>query len=164
MKNFHTISLFCTKKFPWFSHQKNPLTSFFPKDDRATFIYNFLLLWPCTLFVLQTSQNRFGFFISLVSSFYICDDPSVSNLYAFLICLLCRNGHKCSEEKCKQCMDGFEGDIIRFPCVQKCQRCNYCRGFLANLGVCKKHCQNGVQGCIIKCKNGKKICLACHCT
>ena len=84
--------------------------------------------------------------------------------YAFLICLLCSNGLKCSEEKCMQCMDGFEGDIIRFPCVQKCQRCNYCRGFLGYLGVCKKHCQNGVQGCITKCKNGKVICSACQCT
>ena len=28
-----------------------------------------MLLRPCTLFVLKTSQNRFGFFIRLVSSF-----------------------------------------------------------------------------------------------
>ena len=116
-------------------------------------------------FFTDTAIFLCGFHISLGFSKVSEQYSSIHTYcYAFLICLLCSNGPKCSEEKCMQCMDGFEGDIIRFPCVQKCQRCNYCRGFLGYLGVCKKHCQNGVQGCITKCKNGKVICLACQCT
>ena len=70
---------------------KKKFTSFFfPKDDIATIIYNFLLLRPCTLFILQTSQNRFRFFIILVSSFwfwqmqYYLHDPTASTLYGLL--------------------------------------------------------------------------------
>ena len=71
---------------------------------------------------------------------------------------------KCSAEKCKQCIDGFEGDIIGFPCDEKCRRCAFCTGFFEYLPVCIEHCQNGVKGCTKKCQDGKKICLSCHCS
>ena len=71
LKNLFTIFFILYQKIPLVSSLENsPYFIFFPKDDRAMIIYNFLLLRPCTLFVLQTSQNRFGFFIRLVSSFW----------------------------------------------------------------------------------------------
>ena len=54
-----------------FSLKNTPYFNFLTKDGRATTIYNFLLLRPCTLFALKTSKNRFGFFIRLVSSIWI---------------------------------------------------------------------------------------------
>ena len=45
--------------------------NFLPNVGWAMTIYNFLLMRPCTLIVLETSQNHFGFFINLVSSFKI---------------------------------------------------------------------------------------------
>ena len=72
MKNFFTIFFILYQKIPLVSSLKNsPYFIFFPKDDWATIIFNFLLLRPCTLFVLQTSQSCFWFFIRLVSSFQI---------------------------------------------------------------------------------------------
>ena len=52
-KNF-TIFFILYQKIPSVSSlEKSPYFIFFPKDDRATIIYNFLLLRPCTLFVLH---------------------------------------------------------------------------------------------------------------
>ena len=71
VKKLFTIFFILYQKITLVSSLENsPYFIFFPKDDRATIIYNFLLLRPCTLLVLQTSQNRFGFFIRLVSSFW----------------------------------------------------------------------------------------------
>jgi hypothetical protein len=66
---------------------KHPYFNFLPGNFRAMSIYNFLLLRPCTLVVLQRSQKRFGFFINslkALSKFWvgkkICDDPIISKL------------------------------------------------------------------------------------
>ena len=46
-------------------YQNIPYLFFFlPKTGSAASIYNLLLLRPCTLFVLQTSQNLFGLVLS----------------------------------------------------------------------------------------------------
>ena len=66
-KFFHNFFILY-QKIPLVSSIENsPYFIFFP--DWATNIYNFLLLRPCRLFILQLSQNHFGFFIRLVSSF-----------------------------------------------------------------------------------------------
>ena len=71
LKNFFTIFFILYQKIPLVSSLENsPYFIFFPKDDSATIIYNFLFLRPCTLFVWQTLQNGFGFFIRLVSFFW----------------------------------------------------------------------------------------------
>ena len=58
MKKFYTIFFILYQKIPLVSSLENsPYFIFFPKDDRATIIYNFLFLRPCTLFVLQTLQK-----------------------------------------------------------------------------------------------------------
>ena len=49
--------------------ENTPYFNFLPNDDRVMSIYNFLLLRPCTLVVLQRSQNCVRFFIKIVSSF-----------------------------------------------------------------------------------------------
>merc|ERR1712001_819797 len=74
------------------------------------------------------------------------------------------SGSNCLPKQCRECMAGFEGDIKGFNCSEKCQRCKYCQGFLAYLGVCKEHCQQGVKGCVGKCQRGKVICLNCQCS
>ena len=93
LKNFFTIFFILYQKIPLVSSLENsPYLIFFPKDDRATIIYNFLLLRPCTLFVLQTSQNCFGIFIRLVLALFkfgigniICHDPTASSNHGALV-------------------------------------------------------------------------------
>ena len=51
LKKHFTIFFILYQKIPLVSSLENsPYFIFFPKDDRATIITNFLLLRPCTLF------------------------------------------------------------------------------------------------------------------
>ena len=70
-KNIFTFFFISYKKSFWFSHWKTLITLIFlPKDVSAMsctwFIDNFLLLRTRTLFILQTFQKRFLFFIKIV--------------------------------------------------------------------------------------------------
>ena len=68
--NFFSIFFISYQTIPLVSLSENiPYFIFLPNDGRAMSIYNFLLLRPCTLVVLQRSQNRLGFFINSLSSF-----------------------------------------------------------------------------------------------
>ena len=67
---FFWIFLFNTKKIPLVSLLENiPHFHYFPNAGRGMSIYNFLLLRPCTLVVLQRSQKRFGFLINFINPF-----------------------------------------------------------------------------------------------
>ena len=71
-KLFFSNILIPYPKIPLISLLENiPYFNFLTIKCWAMSIYNFLLLRPCTLVVLETSQNRFGFFINLVNSFKI---------------------------------------------------------------------------------------------
>ena len=51
-------STYVEKKITWFFHWKTPLTFFSQKDGWAMFIFNFLLLRPSTLVLLQTDVGQ----------------------------------------------------------------------------------------------------------
>ena len=68
-KLFDSNFLISYKKFPWFFIGKHPLFNFLTKNGWAMSIFEFLLLRPCTLLVVQTSQNLFRFFSKLFLDF-----------------------------------------------------------------------------------------------
>ena len=85
LKKFFTIFFLLFQKIQLVSSLENsPYSNFFPQDDRAIMIYNFLLLRPCTLFVLETSQiseylSKFGI------GNIIYHDPTASKEHTLLL-------------------------------------------------------------------------------
>ena len=81
----------------------------------------------------------------------------------FMIFFLFSSDPQCNEVRCNRCNRFFKGNTENYDCQKQCKRCNLCIGPFANLGVCKKHCTNGVDECINTCQKGKSICLKCDC-
>ena len=83
---FCQISLFHTKKFPWFPYWKTSLLS---NDGRAMSICNFLLLRPCTVHIGCIAKitkplrilNLQKFFQNFGQEKKICNDPTASNIH-----------------------------------------------------------------------------------